>query len=74
MHGQFCVISDWGAQMSADDVVKTMRRYYQLRSDEVLAELLRARKDGASPNRLMLLTQAYDRLWRAASYIRRNDA
>ena len=56
--------------MSANDVAETMRRYYQLRSDEVLAELLQARKDRASPDRLMLLTQAYDRLWRAASYVR----
>jgi hypothetical protein len=60
--------------MSVNDVAETMRRYYQLRSDEVLAELLQARKDRASPDRLMLLTQAYDRLWRAASYVRRDDA
>ena len=53
-------------------VEEAIRQHYQERCDAALLELIRAREKGEPVERIQLLTQAFDRLWRAASYVRKD--
>ena len=55
-------------------VEDAIRKHYQDRADEALLNFVEARQRGEPPERVQLLREAYERLWRLASYVRRDPA
>ena len=58
----------------SEPIEEVFRKHYQDRADEALLNFVEARQRGEPPERVQLLREAYERLWRLASYVRRDHA